>query len=77
MFSVSALCSENKTRYSLTAPYTTESSNDTDKNATAPHGTLPILYGFGWALISIHPALTSFIGWSIKARDDNISLGLS
>jgi hypothetical protein len=83
MFSLLAYASENKTRYSLTAPNTTEAYKDTDKSAyhTFQAGAAVDATYFIWPWmgidLSFDHSLTSLYGDQSKPRMSTVSLGLN
>jgi len=83
IFSVLAYASEKKTRYSLAAPYTSETYKDTDKSAyqefqagVALDATYFIWPRMGIDL-SLNHSLTSLYGDQSKPRMCTVSLGLN
>lgn len=83
IFSVLAYASENKTRYSLTVPYTSETYRDTDKSAyhTFQAGAVLDATYFIWPWmgidLSLNHSLTSLYGDQSKPRMSTVSLGLN
>ncbi len=83
IFSVLAYASENKTRYSLTAPNTAETYKDTDKSAyrTFQAGAALEATYFIWPWmgvdVSFNHSLTSLYGDQAKPRMSTVSLGLN
>jgi len=83
LFSVLAYASENKTRYSLSAPYAAETYKDTDKSAyqTFQAGAAVEATYFIWPWMGIdlrfNHSLTSLYGDQAKPRMSVVSLGLN
>ena len=83
MFSGLAYASENKTRFSLTAPNGTETYKDTDKSAyhTFQAGAALDATYFVWPWmgidLSFNHSLTSLYGEQSKPRMSTVSLGLN
>jgi len=83
IFSILAYASENKTRYSLTAPYTSETYKDTDKSAyhTFQAGAALETTYFIWPWmgvdLSVNHSLTSLYDDQSKPRMSTVSLGLN